>query len=85
MMLEEFFRHLKVHAEVYLLWTSEVPKTLVINPEILAQLSKIEGFYQREELSAQVTTHSPIVRHFKIPFGVVLIREDWEEKLYHFE
>jgi hypothetical protein len=83
--LDMFFTQLKALSEAYVMWTSEAPKTLVINPDIVMQLSKVAGFYQRPELTAQVTAHSPIVRHFKLDFGVVLIREDWEEKFYHFE
>jgi hypothetical protein len=83
--LNKFFVPMLAHANAYHAWTNELPKTIVINPDILVALAKTEGFYQRPELAAMVSAHSPIVRYFKLPMCVVMIREDWDEKFYHFE
>lgn len=83
--LDIFFSEMEQHATSYKLWTSEEPKTLVINPDIVGKLARMEGFYQRKELASLVAAHSPVVRHFRLSFGVVFIREDWDEKFYHFE
>lgn len=84
-LLDKFFTPMLLHAEAYIGWTKEVPKTLVINPLILMELAKTPGFYQRPELAAQVSAHVPIVRYIKLPKCVVTIREDWDERFYHFE
>lgn len=84
-MLDRFFTQLKELLAHYREWTEEVPKKLVINPDILRKLAKIEGFYQRPELQGEITAHSPVVRYFKLGEIVVLLDEDWAEKFLHFE
>jgi hypothetical protein len=84
--LASFFAGLQAHADQFVKWTSEAPKALVINPDIIQRLSKIEGFYQRDEVkNAEITAHAPIVRRFNLTFGTVMIYEEYDEKLYHFE
>lgn len=83
--LDTFFTNLVALADMYLQWTNERPKLLVINPDIIASLSREEGFYQRPELQAQIDKHSPIVRLLKFEFGTVEIYEDWTEAFLHFE
>jgi hypothetical protein len=83
--MARFFERLVNFADEFHEWTSEAPKLLVINPDIVGKLSRIEGFYQRPELEALVPEHAPVVRHFRLPFGVVEIYEDFEEKFLHFE
>lgn len=84
--LDEFFAHLNELGEWYKYYTDEVPKTLCINPDIVKQMAVVEGFYQREEVSSgQVTAYAPIVRYFKLKFGVILLVDDWEEKFLHYE
>jgi len=83
--MEEFFSLLKVSEANFEKWASVLPKTLVINPEIIRALSKVIGFYQRQELKAEVTTYSPIVRYFKLTNTVVTIQEDFDELFFHFE
>lgn len=83
--LDKFFRHLNELGKWYTHYTSEVPKNLIINPDIVAAMSKVEGFYQRSELQASVTAFSPVVRYFKLDFGVVMLIDDWDEKFLHFE
>lgn len=83
--LGEFFQHLNTLGHMFTHYTSEAPKSLFINPDIVGHMSRIEGFYQRPELGTEVSAHAPIIRYFKLEFGVVLIVEDWEEKFLHFE
>lgn len=83
--LNSFFEQLEHHAAAYVEWTSEVPKIFVVNPDIIGRLSREEGFFQRPELRALVPAHSPMVRYIRLNVGVVTIREDWDEKFYHFE
>lgn len=84
-MLDQFFGEMEQHSDAYKLWTGEVPKTLVINPEIVGKLSRFEGFYQRKELKALVPAHAPVVRNLRLAHGVVFILEDLDEPFYHFE
>lgn len=81
----EFFDELKQLEAQYIKWTGELPKRLVISPEIIRSLSRVEGFYQRPELKAEVTAYSPMVRYFKLNQCVVTLAEDYEEKFIHFE
>lgn len=83
--LTDFFAHLNELGKWYIHYTSEVPKYLAMNPDIMAQMAKVEGFYQRPELAGIVSAHSPIIRYFKLDFGVVMITDDWAEKFLHFE
>ena len=83
--LDDFFNRLIEHLQWYQEMTSEVPKHLVVNPDIIGDLSRIEGFYQREELGGIVTVYSPLVRYFKLRDCVVMIVEDVDEKFLHFE
>lgn len=84
--LDDFFAHLNELGIWYEHYTSEVPKFLAINPDIVKQMAKVEGFYQREELSGgQVTAYAPVVRYFKLKFGIVRLVDDWGEKFLHFE
>jgi hypothetical protein len=84
--LDDFFAHLNELGQWYTYYTSEVPKLLNVNPDIVRQMAQVEGFYQREEVqSGQVTAHAPIVRYFKLKFGVIRLVDDWEEKFLHFE
>lgn len=83
--LEEFFFHLNTMGLIYKKYTSEVPTKIFVNPEVIAKMSKVDGFYQREELKGIVPAHTPIVRYFKLAFGVVMLVDDWEEKFLHFE
>lgn len=84
--LAEFFSDITRFGWDYVQWTSEIPKTLRINPDIIGKLSRIEGFYQRDEVkNAEITAHAPVVRRFNLPFGVVELYEDYEEKFLHFE
>jgi len=84
-LLDRFFTDLTQFMENYIFWTSEVPKTLVINPDIIGKLSRMEGFYEREELKSLVPAHAPVVRYFRLKYGVVELYEDYEEKFLHFE
>jgi hypothetical protein len=83
--LDEFFAHLNELGHWYTHYTSEVPALLAINPDIVRQMAQVEGFYQRDELQGFVTAHAPVVRYFKLKFGVVRLVDDWEEKFLHFE
>lgn len=84
--LTTFFEHITMLGDDFAHWTGETPQTLVINPDIIAKLSRVEGFYQREEVkNAEVTAAAPIVRRLNLPFGVVMLYEDWEEKYLHYE
>lgn len=84
-LLDQFFADLQTTAKSYCYWVKQVPENLYINPEILAKLSKIEGFYQRPELQVQVSAHAPIVRYINLKdVGVVFIVEDYSEKFFHF-
>lgn len=84
--LSIFFEHITQLGDDFSHWTGEVPKMLVINPDIIAKLARVEGFYQREEVkNAEVTAASPIVRRLNLPFGIVTLYEDWEEKYLHYE
>lgn len=83
--LDDFFGHLNELRKWYQHYTSEVPSKLCINPDIVAQMAKVEGFYQREELGGIVSAYAPVVRYFKLQDCVVMIVDDWEEKFLHFE
>lgn len=83
--LDKFFSHLNELGKWYIHYTSEVPTRLIINPEIVAQMAKVEGFYQRPELQGKVTAYAPVVRYFVLDFGVVMLVDDYEEKFLHFE
>jgi hypothetical protein len=83
--LDAFFLPMIAHAEAFTQWTDKLPKYLIINPDILTRLSRIEGFYQRPEVASMVSAHAPIVRYFKLPMCTVMIHESPEEDFYHFE
>lgn len=84
--LSVFFDHMKSHAAHFYDYTGDNPKLLVINPEVIAKLSRLDGFYHRPEVkNAEITAHAPVVRRFNLTFGTVELYEDYEEKLYHFE
>lgn len=83
--LDDFFAHLNELGKWYTHYTSEVPTMLNVNPDIIRQMAMVEGFYQREELQGLVPAHAPVVRYFKLKFGVVMIVDDWQEKFLHFE
>lgn len=83
--LDEFFAHINELGKWFTHYTSEEPKRLFINPEIIAKMSRVEGFYQRKELMGIVPAHAPIVRYFRLDCGVVTIVDDWEEKFLHYE
>lgn len=83
--LDFFFHEMENHNLSYYHWTGQTPKTLVVNPEIIGHLSRIEGFYQREELRALVPAYAPVVRNIRLSHGVVFIQEDIDEPFYHFE
>lgn len=83
--LDAFFNQLRELVTHYIHWTEEVPKKLVINPEIVGRLARVTGFYQRPELRSEVTTYAPIVRYFKIGETVLTLQEDYEEKFLHLE
>lgn len=83
--LDDFFTHLGELGKWYIHYTSEVPTKMFVNPEIIAKMAKVEGFYQRPELQGIVTAYAPVVRYFKLDFGVVMLVDDWEEKFLHFE
>lgn len=84
--LDDFFAHLNELGGWYEHYTNEVPKELHVNPDIIRQMAAVEGFFGREEVrNGMVTIHAPVVRYFKLKFGVVLLVDDWEEKFLHFE
>ncbi len=83
--LDDFFKHLNQLGKWYIHYVGEAPTQLFISPEIIAQMAKVEGFYQRPELEGKVPAHAPVVRYFKLDFGVVMLVDDWEEKFLHFE
>lgn len=83
--LDSFFLELNELGKWYTHFVGTPPTLLVINPDIVAALSRIEGFYQREELQAMVTAHAPVVRHFKLDGGIVRLVDDYEEKFLHFD
>lgn len=83
--LDDFFKQLSELGKWYIHYTSEAPKLLFISPNIIAQLAKVEGFYQRPELQGIVPAHAPVVRYLKLDFGVVMLVDDWEEKFLHYE
>jgi hypothetical protein len=83
--LDDFFASLNELGKWYIRYTSEAPKTLAINPDIVKKMAQVEGFYQREELQGLVPAHAPVVRYFKLDFGMVMLVDDWEEKFLHFE
>lgn len=84
--LDDFFAHLNELGQWYTHYTNEVPTRLNINPDIVKQMAKVEGFYQREEVrSGQVTAHAPVVRYLKLKFGVIMLVDDWDERFLHFE
>jgi hypothetical protein len=83
--LNKFFEELLALENFYVAWVGDVPKLLVINPDIIGALAKVEGFYQRPELEAKVTLHAPVVRYLKLKHCVVTIQEDYDELFLHFE
>jgi hypothetical protein len=88
--LDRFFTDLNQFLDDYLFWTGEFPSTLIMNPDIIGKLSRVEGFYQRKELESLVPAHAPVVRFFRLQPSegepvIVQIYEDWEEKFLHFE
>jgi hypothetical protein len=83
--LDDFFAHLNELGKWYIHYTSEVPKKIFVNPEIIARMARVEGFYQRPELQGMVTASAPVIRWLKMDFGMVLIVDDWEEKFLHYE
>jgi hypothetical protein len=83
--LDRFFRELNEFGLIFHHYVGKAPSTLVINPDIVAGLSRVEGFYQRPELRAMVTASAPVVRYFKLDFGVVTLVDDWEEQFLHYE
>ena len=88
--LNDFFARLHDYAMEFEKWTGMRPKRLVINPDIIGRISRIEGFYQRPELTSLVPQHAPVVRYIRLfPHNVVPwiveIQEDWGESFYHFE
>jgi hypothetical protein len=83
--LATFFEQLLALESFFVDWTDEVPKLLVINPAIIGALAKVEGFYQRPELRAEVTMHAPVVRYIKLKYSIVTIQEDYDEIFLHFE
>lgn len=83
--LDDFFKHLNQLGKWYIHYVGEPPKQLFISPEIIAQMAKVEGFYQRPELEGKVPAYAPVVRYFKLDFGVIMLVDDWEEKFLHFE
>jgi hypothetical protein len=84
--LTEFFDDLNRFGQDYIQWTKELPKTLVVNPDIIGKLSRLDGFYQRDEIkNVEVTAASPVVRRMNLAFGIVFLDEDWDEKFMHFE
>ena len=83
--LEDFFGKLSDLGGWQFKMTGQHPKYLYINPLILQKLSKMDGFFHRQELSTQVTVHSPVISRMKFSFGVVEIIEDYEEPFLHFE
>jgi hypothetical protein len=84
-LLDAFFEQLCEIGKWHTFWTSEAPKELIINPDIIQKLSRLDGFYQRQELRAEVTASAPVVRYFNLDFGIVTIIDDWDEKYLHFE
>lgn len=83
--LVAFFIQLEDLELYYIEWVGEVPKLLVINPDIVGALSKVEGFYQRPELQAEITLYAPVVRYLKLRHCVVTLQEDYDELFLHFE
>jgi hypothetical protein len=83
--LDKFFAHLNELGKWYTYYTSEVPTKVIVNPDIVAQMAKVEGFFQRPELQGMVTAYAPVVRWLKLDFGMVLIVDDWSEKFLHYE
>lgn len=83
--LDRFFQPLTANAMNFAEWTGQLPNKLVINPQIMQKLSRIDGFYQRRELSGQVSAHSPIIRYINVGIAVVTLQDDWGEVFYHFE
>lgn len=83
--LDRFFYHLYTFGFYQFVMTGEYPKRLHINPVVLRDLSNVPGFFQREELRTEVTTHSPVISRIRLPWGVVTIREDYEEPFMHLE
>lgn len=83
--LDQFFNRLDNLGKWYCESTSEVPKNLFVNPAIIGKLARLDGFYQRPELAGIVPAHAPLVRYFKLSFGVVLLVDDYEEKFLHFD
>ena len=83
--LDAFFEQLIDLETFYVSWVNDVPKLLVINPDIIGALSKVTGFYQRSELNAEVTMHAPVIRYFKLKQCVVTLQEDYDELFLHLE
>lgn len=84
--LDEFFSRLKAFYGWYKEMTGERPKLLVISPQLLQRLAKLEGFFQRPELGTEVTPYSPVVRRFKLTSDTVVeLYEDPNEPFLHYE
>lgn len=83
--LADFFSHLHELGKWYIHYTGNVPKNMFVNPEIIAKMARVEGFYQRPELQGMVTASAPVVRWLKMDFGMVTIVDDWTEKFLHYE
>lgn len=83
--MDEFFTMLISLSEDYKKWVGKYPNSLVINPDIVGKLSRVEGFYQRQELGTEVSLHAPLIRFFKLKDIVVLLIEDYDEQFLHFD
>lgn len=74
--LDQFFGNVKTLCQWYQQETGKKPKRLLINPDILASKARIEGFFQRPEVSgAGVTSYAPMVRYLKFDEFVIEIVE----------
>lgn len=83
--LSTFFSFLLETEKVFSRLVGFYPTKLVVNPEILRVLSKIDGFYQRPEINAEVLMYAPVLRYIKLRYSIVTIQEDYEETFMHFE
>lgn len=85
--LDTFFDHLRDHYSVFIRYAEEPPKYLIVNPLVLRQLSKMEGFFQRRELGTEVTPTAPVVRYLKLfdRSDTLQIIEDPNEPFLHLE
>lgn len=83
--LDQFFNRLAEFGEYQYKMVGTYPKRVHIAPPILLALSRIPGFFQREELRTEATEFSRVVSRIKFSWGVVHIREDPGEVFLHFE